>query len=95
MDLRPKIVLQISRSDFVENNHEVIDINTHIQTLSQEGAVYLDDIAKGFNYLCQIDILNWNEIKDTIDADYVDDTFDVNNLEVSFDWDKYDIQWVD
>ena len=95
MDLRPKIILQISRSNFVENNHEFMNINTHIQTLSQEGAIYLDDIAKGFNYLCQIDILNWNEIKDTIDADCIDDTFNVNNLEIMFDWDKYDIKWVD
>ena len=90
-----KIQVVMSRSKFVKKNYQFIDITspTQLDTLSKKGVIYLDDIAKGLNYLYHRDILNWNEIKDTIDADCIDDTFNVNNLEVGFDWNKYKIKW--
>lgn len=91
-----KITLVMSRSDFVSNNRDHMDVE---QSLVQHGVVYLTEVAQNFNYLTNADIVNWDEIKHTIDKDCIDPCgvgdgdIDSDDCEVSFDWNNYEIIW--
>lgn len=96
------ITLVMSRSAFVSNNRDHMDVE---QSLVDQGYVDLTEVAENFNYLTDSDIVNWDQIKHTIDKDCidpcgvgdgemsVDDGF--GGCEVAFDWSKYKIKWED
>ena len=91
-----KITLVMSRSDFVSNNRNHMDVEIG---LSVDGYVDLTEVAQNFNYLNAYEIKNWDEIKHTIDKDCIDicdiadGDIDSDDCEVSFDWNKYEIIW--
>jgi len=87
-----KITLVMSRSDFVSNNRDHMDVES---SLAQHGYVDLTEIAENFIYLNDYDIINWDEIKHTIDKDCIDPCDVDAECEVAFDWSKYEIKWED
>ena len=85
-----KITLVMSRSNFVRYNRDYMDLE---EIVASDGKITLTDIAQNFVYLTDSDIVNWNEIKHTIDKDCIDPCGIFVDCEVAFDWNKYKIKW--
>ncbi len=89
---RKKTTLVMSRSDFVTNNLEHMDL---AEIVKSDGRITLTETAQNFTYLYDYDIVNWDEIKHTIDIDSFEGNVDDDRCEVAFDWSKYEIKWED